>query len=275
VALPPEQITNKAEIRKDAEQDMFMREVDEAVRHDEVSNFARKYGLMLGVAVVLALLAFGGYLLWQNNSETRLEEGSEQLTAALDELEGGNLDKADDELTTLAAGDSKAAAAIAVLLRGGIAMEQDRRAEAAALFTTVADNADLPSELRDLAAIRLMGAQFDDVDPQVVIARLGPLAVPGNPYYGSAGELVAFAYLAQEKPREAGPLLVAIAKNDDVPQSIRARTRQLAGLLGFDAIEDVEQTMAELNGGAPAEGSAAAQGSATAGPESQQPANPE
>jgi hypothetical protein len=274
VALPPEQITNKAAIRKDAEQDMFMREVDEAVRHDEVSTFARKYGLMLGIGVVLALLAFGGYLLWQNNAESRMEEGSEQLTAALDELEGGNLALADTELTAVAAGDSKAAAALAVMVRGGIAMEQDRRADAAALFTTVADNAELPSELRDLAAIRLMGAQFDDVDPQVVIERLGPLAVPGNPYYGSAGELVAFAYLAQEKPREAGPLLVAIAKNDDVPQTIRARTRQLAGLLGFDAIEDVEQTMAELNGGAPAQDSA--EGSAPeSAPETQQPANPE
>jgi len=269
VALPPEPITDKAAIRKDAEQDMFMREVDEAVRHDEVSTFARKYGLGLGIGAVLALAAFGGFLLWQSNSESTMEEGSEQLTAALDELEAGNLPLADEELTAVAAGDSKAAAAIAVLLRGGIAMEQDRRADAATLFATVADDTGLPEELRNLAEIRLMAAQFDDVEPQVVIDRIGPLAVPGNAYYGSAGELVAFAYLAQEKPGEAGPLLVAIAKNDDVPQTIRARTRQLAGLLGFDAIEDVDATMTELSGGEPAASSAAP------APEQEQPANPE
>lgn len=249
MALPPETTTDKAAARKDAEQDMFIREVDESLRQDEVAGFARKYGWPLGIGVVLALAAFGGFLLWQNHSEGKLEEGSEQLTAAIDELEAGNLDVADGELATIAAGDSEAAAAIATLLRGGIAMQQDKNAEAAALFTTVANNADLPAELRDLAAIRQMGAQFDEVDPQVVIDRLGPLAVPGNAYYGSAGELVAFAYLAQEKPGEAGPLLVAISKDENVPQSIRARTRQLAGLLGFDPIDDVEETMNELSGG--------------------------
>jgi len=235
-----------------------MREVDEAVRQDEVSTFARKYGLALGVGLVLAIAAFGGFLLWQSRTESQLEAASEQLTAALDELEAGNLDIADDELTAVAAGDSQAAAAIATLLRGGIAMEQGRGAEAVTLFAAIANDDDLPSELRDLGAIRLMGAQFDNVSPQVVIDRLGPIAVPGNAYYGSAGELVAFAYLAQEKPAEAGPLLVAIAKDDNVPQSIRARTRQLAGLLGFDAIEDVEETIAEMGGAEVAGGDTAA-----------------
>jgi len=251
-----------------------MREVDEAVRQDEVSTFARKYGLALGVGLVLAIAAFGGFLLWQSRTESQLEAASEQLTAALDELEAGNLDIADDELTAVAAGDSQAAAAIATLLRGGIAMEQGRGAEAVTLFAAIANDDDLPSELRDLGAIRLMGAQFDNVSPQVVIDRLGPIAVPGNAYYGSAGELVAFAYLAQEKPAEAGPLLVAIAKDDNVPQSIRARTRQLAGLLGFDAIEDVEETIAEM-GGAEVAGGDTATGPAAPAPNPAPAANSE
>lgn len=256
MALPPEPTAETPDARRATEQDMFMREVDEGLRQDEVASLAKKYGWWLGGGVVLALAAFGGFLLWQSSQEGTLEEGSEQLTAALDELEAGNLETADDELTAVAAGDSEAAAAIATLLRGGIAMEQDRRADAAALFTTVANNQELPAEIRDLAKVRQVGAAFDEMEPQAVIDTLGPLAVPGNAYYGSAGELVAFAYLAQNKPAEAGPLLVAISKNEDVPQSIRARTRQLAGLLGFDAIEDVEETMTELTGGEEAAGSA-------------------
>jgi len=31
-----------------------------------------------------------------------------------------------------------------------------------------------------------------------------------------------------------------------VPQSLRSRTRQMAGLLGFDAVEDVDATLAEM-----------------------------
>ena len=66
------------------------------------------------------------------------------------------------------------------------------------------------------------------------------LAVPGNAWFGSAGELVGAAYLRQNRADLAGPLFAAIAKDKDVPESIRSRTQQLAGLLGVDAVTDPE-----------------------------------
>ena len=48
------------------------------------------------------------------------------------------------------------------------------------------------------------------------------------------------AQLKQGKQQEAGRLFAAIAKDEDVPESIRGRTRQMAGLLGVDAITDVD-----------------------------------
>ena len=79
-----------------------------------------------------------------------------------------------------------------------------------------------------------------------MIDRLKPLATPGNPWFGSAGELVAMAYLKQGKQDLAGPLFAAIAKDEDVPQTLRSRTRQMAGLLGYDAVVDVDETLAEM-----------------------------
>ena len=242
----------KAEQRKDSEQEVFMREVDEAVRQDEASQFAKKYGLPIGIAIALGLAAFGGFLYWQSESEKALEEGSEQYIAALDELEAGNSDIADEELALIAQGDSVGAAVIATLTRAGIALEAGRNADAAALYAEVADNTEAPQELRDLARLREVTAGYETMEPQAVIDRIGPLANEGSTYFGNAAELVAHAYLAQDKPKEAGALLVKIAKDEDSPQTLRARARQLAGLLGFDAIEDVEETMADIGASAPA-----------------------
>jgi len=36
----------------------------------------------------------------------------------------------------------------------------------------------------------------------------------------------------------AGPLFAAIARDKDTPESLRNRARQMAGLLGVDAIDD-------------------------------------
>jgi len=92
-----------------------------------------------------------------------------------------------------------------------------------------------------------------------VIDRLKPLATPGNPWFGSAGELVAMAYLKQGRKELAGPLFAAIAKDEDVPQTLRSRTRQIAGQLGYDAVVDVDETLAEMreDAGAPAAPAAA------------------
>ncbi|WAT17849.1 tetratricopeptide repeat protein [Aurantiacibacter sp. MUD11] len=231
----------------DAEQEMLMREVDEAVRQDEVGDFAKKYGWPLGIAFALGIAAFGGILFWQDRSEGELEAQSEQLIQAIDELEAGNREIADGELAMLAEGEG-GVATMAAMLRAGIAIEDERPADAVAIYDRISGNADLPAELRDIATIRGVSVQYDEMQPQDVVARVGPIAVPDSPYYGSAAELVANAYIDQGQEDQAGALLVELAGNDDVPASIRDRARRLAGMLGFDAIEDVDATLAEITG---------------------------
>ena len=237
----------KAQERVDAEQEMLMREVDEAVRQDDVGNFFKQYGWPLGIVFVLGMAAFGGFLFWQGSQESELEGQSEALVQAIDELEAGNTDIADGELAVLTDGEG-GAATMAAMLRAAIAVENDDPEAAAAMYDEIAANGDLPAALRDVATIRSVTARFDDLDPQEVIDRVGPIAVPDNPYYGSAGELVAHAYIEQDKTDEAGALLLDLAGNEDIPASIRSRARQLAGLMGFDAIENVDATLAEMLG---------------------------
>ena len=86
------------------------------------------------------------------------------------------------------------------------------------------------------------------------------LAVPGKPFFASAGELVAHAYMDQGKNAEAGALFAQIAKDDDAPEGLRSRARQMAGVLGVDAIEDVDALLEEQGVDAQAaDGEAAAQ----------------
>jgi hypothetical protein len=262
LALTPETTSaNKFAARKAAEQDVLMREVDEAVRRDQLENVTRRYGIAIGAALLLALIAFGGWLFWNERQEGRMEERSEQLVLALDELEAGALPQADEKLEPLATGEGNAAAVAAEMARAGIALRDNRREEAVTIFEAVAGNDDAPEPYRQLAAIRLSAAQFEDVDPQVVVDRLRPLAVAGNPWFGSAGELVAMAYLKQGREDLAGPLLAGIAMDETVPETLRSRARQLAGLLGFDAIADVDApaTGTRVQGQSPAAAATAAQ----------------
>lgn len=83
--------------------------------------------------------------------------------------------------------------------------------------------------------------------PQQVVDKLKPLAVSGNPWFGSAGEMTAIAYMKMGKKNLAGPIFAAIAKDGQAPQTLRARARQMAGLLGIDAV-DTDGAAANGNG---------------------------
>lgn len=223
-----------------------MREVDDAVRQDQAAYFARTYGKWIIGLVIVGLLAFAAFLWWQSRSEGELEQRSEELIGALDELDAGNRQTADEELAALAEGGDETAAAIARMLRAGIAIENEDRAAAAEMFNAVADNENAPEPLRNLARVRAVATNYDNLEPQAVIDRLKPLATPGNPWFGSAAELVAMAYLEQGNEELAGPLFASIATDDEVPETLRSRARQMAGLLGYDAVEDVDEALAEM-----------------------------
>ncbi|MEM9501806.1 MAG: tetratricopeptide repeat protein [Pseudomonadota bacterium] len=246
-----------------AEDEILMREIDEAVRKDDVEQFAKKYGVAIGSILILGFLAFGGYLFWDSQNEASLEQKSETLVSALDFSEAGDFAGAVDKVDPLIDDETPGARTAARLLKAGAALENENFEEAVALYKQVADDPDAPPAMRDLARVREVSTNFDDREPAEVIERLKDLAVPGNAFFGSAGELVAIAHLEAGNRDEAGVMFAEIAKDDDAPETLRSRARQMAGLLGVDAIEDVEQLLedqgvtASEGNGASATGSAA------------------
>ncbi|EQB32494.1 tetratricopeptide repeat protein [Sphingobium ummariense] len=214
----------------------FMREVDEAVRQDRMLTFWQRYGRWLVVAVVLGLILFAGWLYWQQHSRTQSEAVSEQMDALLSTATRGGTPDA-KQLDALTQASQPGYRAGALMLKAGIAARKgDSKAAIAAYQAIAADNS-LDQPYRDLALIRQTALEFESLKPQQIVDRLKPLAVEGAPWFGSAGELVAIAYMKMGKPDLAGPMFAAMAKDKTVPDSIRSRARQMAGLLGIDAVE--------------------------------------
>ena len=69
-----------------------------------------------------------------------------------------------------------------------------------------------------------------------------PLAAPGEPWFGSAGEMTALALIKQGKKEEAGKLFAAIGRDQRVPEVIRGRAVQMASSLGIDASDLLNAT---------------------------------
>ena len=256
--LPPSETPpSKPGSRDEAAQDGFLREVDEALREEQLVTAFKRYGKPVGAAIVVGLLALAGYLWWDNTQKADAAQRSERMIVAMERIEAGSTEAGMKDLQLLAKDSNPGTRAVALLELAGIAAKTGNTPDAIKRFAAVAADASLPQAFRDLATLREVTLRFDTMKPEDVVARLKPLAVPESAFYGSAGELVGMAYLEMGKPQEAGALFAKIGQDKNVPKSLRSRMRQQAGGLGFDAGLDEPELDSEGAGEAAASPSAA------------------
>ena len=216
----------------------FLREVDEELRKDRANQFVSRYGWLIVGAIVLLLAAIAGWIWWQARSEEQNAARGEALLEALESMEKGNRAAALPKINEVAESGSEGYRAAALFTRASAELEAGNDAAAAATLGSIAGDEDFAEPYRHAALVRQTALQFDSLQPRAVIQRLGPLARPGNAWFGSAGEMVAVAHLKMRRPDLAGPLFAQIARDENVPPSIRSRAVQMAGSLGIDATQE-------------------------------------
>lgn len=220
--------------------DAFLREVDEELSYDRLMGFLRSHGRTLLIVIGIGLTGLAGSLWWQSHQVDVLGQQGEQLSAGIKDLASGKVDGVPAKLAPLAANGSEGYRASAKLLLASMAQEKGDMATAIAGFKAVAADASLDQNWRDVALVRQTVAEYDTLAPDVVIDRLKGLAIPGRPWFGTAGELVGIAYLKQNKPNLAGPLFAQIARDKTIPASVAERARQMATSLGIDVPTDTK-----------------------------------
>lgn len=226
-----------------AEDEVVMREIDEAVRKDDAAEFLQKYGVAVGSILTVLLLSLAGYLFWDSQVEAGLEADSEEIISIIDYAQAEDFASVKDLTAPLLDSETPGVRTSARLLQAAAALETGEPDRAIELYAQIAADEGAPKSMRDFALLREVTTNFDDREPADVIAKLSQLAQPGNAFFGSAAELTAIAHLEAGNRSEAGTLFAAIAKDDSLPGSLRDRALQMTGQLGVDAVENVEELL--------------------------------
>jgi hypothetical protein len=231
LALPPSTDVNET----------FLREVDEEYRRDKVRDFFVENRIFLISAVVLFLAAAGGWIWWQSYQREQAGKQVEELAAVFQEIGNGNSKAAQPRLKALEESSSDAVRTTAIFTGAALDLENNDIKAATAKYRAIAEDEGQPEPYRQIALIRQTALEFDQIKPEDVIARMKPLAAPGEPWFGSAGEMTALALIKQGKKAEAGKLFAAIGRDKRVPEVIRGRAVQMASSLGIDASDLLDQ----------------------------------
>ncbi|MFM7027518.1 MAG: tetratricopeptide repeat protein [Chakrabartia sp.] len=212
-------------------EDSFIREVDEELRRDRLVGFWVRYGRSVIALVLVGLAALAGWLVWQEQQLKQSRAESEILDDAMRKAASGGDAAAIKSLDGLKTSSNDGYRASAMLTEAALKLQKRDPDGAAKIYAKVAADETLPTAWRDLALVRQTAAQYDRVAPDEVIARLSKLAVKGNPWFGSAGEMVAIAYIKKQRFAEAAKLFDEISADKSVPESIRKRATDLSASL--------------------------------------------
>lgn len=218
-----------------SEQNIF-REVDEELRSDRMRALWRRFApFVIGAAVaVVAVVAVNEGWTWYHSNNAA--SSSDELYAAFELIDGGDLTAAQTQLDALIADGSGSYPTLAQFRKAGVLATEGKAAEAVAAYDALANSLS-NTRLRELALVLGGTLMVDAGSLADVESRVSSIAVEGSPLRNAAREALG---LAQYK---AGDFAAAQASfeavvNDPLTQStVRNRMGYyLAQLLAEGAV---------------------------------------
>lgn len=235
----------------------IFREVDEELRSDRMRKLWRQTGpYIIGAAVGIVLLVAinEGWSWWQRSQAAA---SSEQLYAAFELADGGDIAAAQAALDELIASGSGNYPTLARFRQAGLLASEGQAQEAVALYDAIA-NAESNPRLRELALVLAAMQLVDAGSAADVETRVASIAVEDNPLRNAAREALGLAYYKAGDYAAAQANFEAILNDPLVQNTQRSRVGfYLAQLLAEGAIETEATDAAAVSEAAPAEGAAA------------------
>jgi hypothetical protein len=214
-------------------------EVAEDLRHDQAVKLAKSYGIWLLGACVAVLLGVAVQQGWQDYQTRQDAQAAQQflaLTGALDQPNAPPPAAAQAVQSAQALNDFAATApegykTLANLRAASLYANAGQPAQAAALWTGVAQDSAADPLLRDLATL-LWSQHALGVAPDAdVLAKLQPLALDGNAYHALARELQGLIYLREGNDAQAKVLFTQIVTDPHATDNSRNRASALLASL--------------------------------------------
>lgn len=179
-------------IRHAMAQDNIFREVDEELRSDRMRSFWRRFAPYIIGAAVLVVVGVAANEGWTWYHATNAAKSSDELYAAFDLADGGDIAAAQAQLTTLIADGSGSYPMLAQFKQAGLLAKDGKVTEAVAAYDALAVTLS-NQHLRELALVLAGTLMVDAGTLADVQARVETIATDGNPLRNAAREAMGLA----------------------------------------------------------------------------------
>jgi hypothetical protein len=213
------------------DRDSFLREVDEAVRHDRYQQLWDKYGVYALVLAVLVVAGVAGYKGWTYWQQKQAQEAGAKFTQALSLEDGAEAAKAREMLTALAESGPEGYRVLARFQLAAAAAKAGETDKAVADYDALADDASVDPILRDHATLQAAALRLDKADYAEMERRLKGLIESASAWRFSARELLGLSAYRLNNMREAERQFSELVGDQGTPPNLRERADMMLALI--------------------------------------------
>lgn len=211
-------------------EDTIFREVDEAVRQDQLKSLWNKYGVLVLAAGLLIVVGVAGYKGWVYWRDKQASEAGSRFVGALQLAESGKEQEARAAFEDLAKDGPSGYRVLSLFQLAAAEASSGDKAKAVADYDALAGDSSVEPMLQGYAKIRAATLRVDEADKAEIARRVGDLAAAG-PWRHSARELLGLASYKAGDMQEAQRQFSELLSDPTAPQSLRRRAEMMLALI--------------------------------------------
>ncbi|MFA6280353.1 MAG: tetratricopeptide repeat protein [Bdellovibrionales bacterium] len=212
--------------------DSLIQEVDDDLAHKQMEALWKRYSPFVIGGALMIIAATAGITGWKNY-KTQAEQKATQTLVEIVDKDYKTPEEKIAAFESYAKGTrEKPLAVFAKFEAAALALEQNKRDEAIALYDGVAADTSVEPLYRALADLFAVQALLDSGDPAALEARLTPLMKLESPWHFSAYEFAGYLALRTGDKEKARKLFAELKAMPETPTSMAMRASDILQWLG-------------------------------------------
>ncbi len=220
-----------------AQNDEFIREVDEEYRRDQLAKIWERYSGIIIAVVVLVVAGVGGWRFWEHRQQSLAQEAAVRYEEALRLSSEEKGQEAQTALENIVKSDADTGYALLARFRLATELGKQNAENGAAAYDALANAAAVPALWKDLARLRAAWLRLDSAEPAALRQTVEPLAAPANAWRHSARELLGLSGLKAGDMDYAGRWFDQIAADRETPSALRQRLAVYTALVAGGPVQ--------------------------------------
>jgi hypothetical protein len=211
--------------------DSFVREVDEAVRQDELKRYWDRYGVYVLAGALLIVATVAGYKGWGYWRAQQAASAGARFVGAQTLEEDGKTEDAVAAFKALASDGPAGYQTLSQFELAAAAAEAGRREEAVKTYDALAADAGVDEILQGFARLQAAALLVDTVSLSEMKTRIDELAEGAGPWRNSAREYLGLTAYREGDNAEAERYFRRILLDPGVPANMRSRAQMMLALI--------------------------------------------